>query len=330
LPSVEARPERPAAGVAIAAPEISGLGACLPGEAIDNAAVGALAGVDAAWIERRTGIRSRRRAHAQLTLADLAARAGADALADAGLEAAQLDLVLVATISQERPIPNVAPQVAHALGAGCAAAFDLGAACTGFVLGLATAGAFIECGRARHVLVIAADLLSRQTDTSDRRTAALFGDGAAAAVVNARGTGRGWSFELGSDGSAAGLIESDPVTGLIRMQGHETFIQAVQRMEQATRAACARADVGLEEIDLFVFHQANARITRTLGERLAIDRARVVDCIAELGNTSAASVPLALVHARSQGALRAGDRVLLCAAGAGFTWGAAVIDWSSA
>jgi 3-oxoacyl-[acyl-carrier-protein] synthase III len=225
-------------------------------------------------------------------------------------------------------MPNAAPQVAARTGASRAAAFDLGAACSGFLYGLAAATAFIQSGRARQVLLIGVDLLSLQTDPTDRRTAPLFGDGAGAVLLTGSAEAAPWTIELGADGSAASLIENDRERGVIRMNGHETFIQAVNRMSAVSRSVCSSAGVELDEVDLFVFHQANARITRALTERLEVPPSRVVDCIAELGNTSAASIPLALAHAREEGRLADGQRVLLCAVGAGLTWGAALIDWS--
>jgi 3-oxoacyl-[acyl-carrier-protein] synthase-3 len=330
LESLTARPgaraHAPTTPVAIA-----GLGVALPTAIVANEQIAPGIGVDPDWIERRTGIRARRRVGTGAQLVELAVAAGRGALVDAGIDGPLIDLVILASVSQERPLPTHAAQVATRVGARAAGAFDLGAACTGFVSALATGTAFIESGRARHVLVVAADTLSRQSDPDDRSTAALFGDGAGAAVL---GVGRQHGIgviELGADGAASELITNDDQTGLIRMQGHETFIQAVARMEQATRAVCERAGVDVvEDIDLFVFHQANARITRTLTERLGCDPGKVVDCIAELGNTSAASVPLALEHARADRRLTAGTRVLLCAVGAGFTWGAALLEWGDA
>jgi 3-oxoacyl-[acyl-carrier-protein] synthase III len=306
---------------------LAGLGTSLPEREVANPEIAARAGVDEPWIVQRTGIHARRHASPDLRLVDLAADAALAALRDAALQPHELDLVLVATVSQEQPMPNVAPQLAAKLGATTPAAFDLGAACSGFIVGLATAAGQIEAGRARNVLLVGADLLSRQTDPHDRSTAALFGDGAAAAVLSAsRGAGR-WSIELGSDGRSAALIETDRDSGLIRMNGHDTFIQAVSRLEQATRSVCADAGADVEDIDLFVFHQANARITRTLAQRLGLKPSQVVDCIAQLGNTSAASVPLALAHARAQGRLSGGEKVLLAAVGAGLTWGAVLLEW---
>lgn len=308
---------------------VTGLGGHLPETVVGNEDIAADTGVDSAWIERRTGIVARRRSPAGEELLDLVTPAAHRTLRDAGVAADELDLVLLASVSQGRPMPPVAPQLAHAIGATRAGAFDLGAACSGFVIALANGCAFIEAGRARHVLVVAADQLSRQTDPSDRRTAALFGDGAAAVLLS-RGSGEGsWAMELGCDGSSARLIENDRDSGLIRMDGHATFIQAVRRMEQSTRSVCRRAGVSLADVDLFVFHQANARITRALVERLGVGSERVADCIAMLGNTSAASVPLALEQVRGEGRLQAGDRVLVAAFGAGLVWGAMLIEWGT-
>jgi 3-oxoacyl-[acyl-carrier-protein] synthase III len=308
-----------------------GLGCALPELVVDNTLIAAATGVDEAWIERRTGIRSRRHAPAEMTLLELAAPSARAALDDAGIDAVELDLLILATVSQERRLPNLAPELATAIGASSAGAFDLGAACSGFVAGLAMASAFIEAGRARHVLLVGADMLSRHIDPHDRRTAAIFGDGAGAVVLSAGESGGVSEVELGADGSCAELIACDPESELIRMDGPETFKIAVRTMEQEVRSLCARAAIDpLGDVDLFVFHQANGRITRALAERLELPGEKVVDCIAEVGNTSAASVPLALEQARADGRLRSGSRVLLSAVGAGFTSAAALLEWGPA
>jgi 3-oxoacyl-[acyl-carrier-protein] synthase-3 len=305
-----------------------GLGCALPDLVVSNARVAGALGVDEAWIERRTGIRSRRHAPAEMTLLELAARSARTALDDAGIDAVEVDLLVLATVSQERRMPNLAPELATAIGAVSASAFDLGAACSGFVTGMAVASAFIEANRARNVLVVGADMLSRHTDPCDRRTAALFGDGAGAVVLSAGASGGVSIVRLGADGRAAELIATDRDTDLIRMDGPETFKAAVRTMEEAVRSVCARAGVDpLCDVDLFVFHQANGRITRALAERLDLAPDRVVDCIADLGNTSAASVPLALEQAREDGRLVTGSRVLLSAVGAGFVSAAALLEW---
>jgi 3-oxoacyl-[acyl-carrier-protein] synthase-3 len=306
---------------------VAGLGMALPPYVVDNSEISANLGIDDAWIVRRMGIHSRRRAAPETTLADLAAEAGQSALEDSGLAAEQIDLVLVATLSHELATPNAAPIVAHTLGATRAGVFDVGCACTGWVAAVASASAWIEAGRAETALVIGAELMSRHTNPADKRTAPLFGDAAGAAVLSAGASGTIGPVILGADGSCAEMITTDRESGFILMDGHETFKQAVSRLAQASRDACAAARVELSEIDLFIYHQANARITTALGERLELDPEKVVDCIGALGNTSAASIPVALAHARLDGRLRPGSRVLLAAVGAGFTWGSVVIEW---
>jgi 3-oxoacyl-[acyl-carrier-protein] synthase III len=321
---------KPAAWRAVRTVGVAGLGMALPPYVVDNAEISADLGIDDAWIVRRMGIHSRRRAAPETTLVDLAAEAGRAALDDSGLAAEDLDLVLVATLSHELATPNAAPIVAHALGASRAGTFDVGCACTGWVAAVASASAWIEAGRAETALVIGAELMSRHTNPADKRTAPLFGDAAGAAVISAGAPGRMGPVILGADGSCAEMITTDTTSGFILMDGHETFKQAVSRLAQASRDACAAAGVGLDEIDVFIFHQANARITVALGERLELDPAKVVDCIGHLGNTSAASIPVALAHARDDGRLAPGGRVLLAAVGAGFTWGAVVVEWGQA
>jgi len=319
--------QRSAAGGALRSAGIVGLGAALPDRVVPNAEVTPAIGVDEDWIVRRTGIRERRYAVADASLAELATQAGAAALTDAGVAGKDIDLVLVATCSNDSIMPNAAPQVAHSLGALGASAFDVGSACTGFLAALATARGMLVSGAASNALVIGAEIMSRHVDPADRNTAALFGDGAGAIVATAGAPGEIGPVVLGSDGAQAQLIVADRDTQLLAMDGHETFKQAVRRMTEASIAACEAAGVALADVDLYVYHQANTRILASLAERLALDPAKVVDSIASLGNTSAASVPLALADARAQGRLAPGMRVLLAAAGSGFTWGAAVAQW---
>jgi 3-oxoacyl-[acyl-carrier-protein] synthase-3 len=306
---------------------VLGLGISLPDGVISNAEVAAGVGVEEPWIVRRTGITERRRARPDARLSALAADAGRAALADAELAAQEIDLVLVATFTPDSIIPPVSAEVAHLIGAVGAGAFDVNGACTGFISALATADALIGAGAARNALVIGAEIISRHLDSSDRKTAVVFGDGAGAVVLAAGAPGGLGRFVMGSDGAQSRLITTDPATGTLRMDGHETFKQAVLRMVEVSLGACAAAHADIADVDLFVFHQANGRITATLTERLGVDPSRVVDCIARLGNTSAASVPLALAHARDAGQLRPGARVLLAAVGAGFTWAATVAEW---
>jgi 3-oxoacyl-[acyl-carrier-protein] synthase III len=325
-PAAAEAPRSLARGAAVAA-----IGASVPDTVLPNGPIAERLGITDEWIVQRTGIHARHVAAAGERLADLAAASGRIALERAGLAAADVDLVLVATTTADEVLPNAAPLVAAAIGATGAGAMDIGAACTGFLSALSVATGQIEAGRARNVLVVGADLMFGITDPDDRRTAALFADGAGAAVLTAtEGATRIGPVTLGSDGANGDLIRVEREEALIRMQGQETFRHAVARLSQATLDALALAGVGVGDIDLFVYHQANGRILRAVGERLDLPPARVVDCIERYGNTSAATLPLALATAESDGRLHAGDRVLLGAFGAGFTWGAAVVEWGRA
>jgi 3-oxoacyl-[acyl-carrier-protein] synthase-3 len=316
-------PERPARSGAVAA----AVGISLPERVVANHEIAVRLGVEDAWIVRRTGIMNRRVADPGERLDEHAARAAARALERAGVEPLDVDLVIVATTTADEVMPGAAPLVAHAIGATRAGAFDVGSACTGFLSALAVGTAQIEAGRARVVLVVGADLMSRITDPDDRATAAVFADGAGAVVLEAAGAGRIGPIVLGADGAGAEHIRVGRDRGRIEMRGHETFREAVARLTLATLQAAEAAGSRLEEIDLFVYHQANGRILSAVGERLGLRPERVVDCIAQLGNTSAATLPLALAFSEREGLLRPGHRVLLGAFGAGFTWGATVIEW---
>ena len=308
---------------------IIGLATELPEGRLTNADLAARLGITEEWIVARTGIRERRQAGPDERLSDYAARAGAAALRDAGIAASELDLVIVATLTQDEVTPNTAPIVADALGAARAGAFDVGAACTAFLTALAQGTAQIESGRADHVLVIGADFVTRITDYEDRRTAPLFADAAGAVVLAPAGGARGivGPIVLGADGSSARLIHADHSDRKIIMDGPEVFRHAVARMSAVTLEAVSQAGLTLADIDLFVYHQANARITRALGERLGLAPERVVDCIELFGNASAATLPVALTAAQADGRLRPGALVLLSAFGAGFTWGGGVVQW---
>jgi 3-oxoacyl-[acyl-carrier-protein] synthase-3 len=306
---------------------VLGLGTALPQGVVSTAQIAERLGLTEDWIVSRTGIRNRRIAAPHERLSDLAAEAGAAALADAGVRADDVDLVLVATFTPDELTPNTAPLVAGALGATRAGALDVGAACTGFVGALAAGGAQIESGRAHRVLVIGADFVSRVTDVDDRRTAALFSDAAGAVVLGPDADGVLGPVLLRYDHEGAPAIVATRERGVLEMDGHETFKHAVARLAEITHEALAEAGLGIEDIDLFAYHQANARITKAVGQRIGAPEHRVVDCIGELGNSSAATIPVALATAREDGRLRRGDLVLLAAFGAGFTWGAGVLEW---
>jgi 3-oxoacyl-[acyl-carrier-protein] synthase-3 len=310
-------------------PGIAAIAASVPDRVVENEEIAAPLGLDSHWITSRTGVRRRRRVEGE-TLVELSARAGDRALALAGTDPAEVDLVLVATFTPDELQPHAAPQVAERVGAAGAAAADVGAACTGFLSALSLATAQIEAGRARAALVVGAEILSRVVDYTDRRTAGLFGDGAGAAVVGRSGPGAIGQIVLRSDAGGAGLIRASNEERLLRMDGRATFRAAVAAMSDVTIEVLSDAGLGLDEIDLFVYHQANSRIIAAVGERLALPSDRVIDCIAEYGNTSAASIPIALAQAAADGKLRPGARVLLCAFGAGLTWGAGILEWDGA
>jgi 3-oxoacyl-[acyl-carrier-protein] synthase-3 len=298
---------------------------------VTNATVAEGAGVTEQWIVHRTGVHERRHVGDGERLQQLAVTAGRRALEEANVAPEDVDLVLVATVAADELLPNAAPLVATELGAARAGAMDVGAACTGFLSALDLASAQIESGRCDNVLVIGAEVLSRFIDSADRGTSALFADGAGAAVVTAAANGQGsiGPIVLRSDGRGGDSIRASREEQIIHMQGHDTFKAAVLRMSEATLEAAERAGVTLDDIDLFVFHQANARILAAVGERLGLDDAKVVNSIDRFGNTSSATLPIALADARERGLLEPGMTVLLSAFGAGFTWGAGVIEWAA-
>jgi 3-oxoacyl-[acyl-carrier-protein] synthase-3 len=311
------------------APGIAAIASELPERVVENDELATPLGLDSEWISSRTGVQRRRRAQGE-SLVDLAGAAGARALALAEVDPAELDLVLVATFTPDQLLPNAAPLVADRLGAGSAGAMDIGAACTGFLSALSLAAAQLESGRGRAALVVGAEVISAVTDFEDRRTAGLFGDGAGAAVVTAGGPGQIGPVALRCDGGRGDLIQVAHDERLIRMNGRATFRAAVAAMSDVTQEVVSDAGLALEEIDLFVYHQANSRIISAVGERLDLPGDRVIDCLAEYGNTSAASIPIALSQAAGQGMLRRGSRVLLSAFGAGLAWGAGIIEWEGA
>ena len=326
-------PEPPAAAAFAATPlvrcgaEMIGVGTALPARIFRNSELDERLGIDAEWIVKRTGIEERRSAQPGERLFEFAAAAGGEALAEAGIAAVEVDLIVLATTSNEDLMPAAAPRVAAVLGATEAACYDVNSACTGFLSAVSVACGQIESGRAANVLVIGADLMMPLTDPDDRGTAAVFADGAGAVLMRGTMESRVGPIVLRSDGTKADLIRIDRNELVIRMQGHETFRYAVDLMAESTIEAVGLAGLELADVDLFVYHQANARILRAVGERLGLAAERVVDSIAKLGNTSAATIPLALAQARRAGRLRPGARVLLGAFGAGVSWGATVIEW---
>jgi 3-oxoacyl-[acyl-carrier-protein] synthase-3 len=322
-PALAGRATRPAA--------IASVAMAVPDNVVTNATVAENAGVTEQWIVHRTGVHERRHVREGERLQDLAGAAGREALELAGVAPEDVDLVLVATVGADDLLPNAAPLVALDLGARRAGAMDVGAACTGYLSALSLAAAQVESGRCDHVLVIGADVLSRFTDKTDRGTAALFADGAGATVVSPAGDGEGLigHIALHADGLGADAIRAAGDDRIIHMQGHDTFKAAVQRLSESTVEAVEHVGLELDDIGLFVYHQANARILAAVGERLGLHRERVIDCIDRYGNTSSATLPIALADARERGMLEPGMNVVLAAFGAGFTWGAGVIQWGA-
>jgi 3-oxoacyl-[acyl-carrier-protein] synthase-3 len=322
-PSWETRKPRTArlASVAMAVPD----------QVVTNETVAEGAGVTEQWIVHRTGVRERRHVREGERLDALATAAGREALEEADVAPEDVDLVLVATMAADELTPNAAPLVALELGAHGAGAMDVGAACTGYLAALSLATAQVECGRCEHVLVIGVDVLSRFTDKADRGTAALFADGAGATVVSPAngGPGRIGHIALHADGTGAEAIRAVHDDQIIHMQGHDTFKAAVQRLSESTEEAVERAGLEIDDIGLFVYHQANARILAAVAERLGLDSERVIDCIDRYGNTSSGTLPIALADARERGMLAPGMNVVLAAFGAGFTWGAGVVQWGA-
>jgi 3-oxoacyl-[acyl-carrier-protein] synthase-3 len=306
---------------------ICGLGGAQPDHLVPNEVICEQLDVSPEWIATRTGITHRARADQHVSTADLAVRAGIRAIASCGH--APVHTLIVATISPDQRCPATAPQVAARLGLAGIPAFDVAAACSGLLYALQIAAGLLACGTAERVLVIAADRISRLTDPTDPVTAPLFGDGAGALVVRAGSSaepGAVGPILLGADGTNADAIVV-PHGGFMAMQGKTTFQQAVERMADVAQHAARAAGWELRDIDWLVPHQANARITAAVARRLGIDETRVLQHIERVGNTSAASIPLALTQAVLDDRLGAGHRVLLAAFGAGLTWGATTAVW---
>ncbi len=306
---------------------ISGWGTCLPEGTLDNETLAFQVGVTPEWIVERTGIHQRHIASEKETVSSLGAKAASGALEVSRLEADQIDVVIVATFTADYTLPAAAPLVASALGAGRAAAFDLNAGCAGFLYALTQADALVSAGHARRVLVVGSDIVSRYVDYTDARSCVLFGDGAGAVVVeHTDAPSRLGPFTLGADGSDPELLWIPP-GGLINMKGREVYRRAVEEMSASVRQMLASSDLTITDVDLLVAHQANARILSAVGERLGIESERVVTNIATVGNTSAASIPLALAEAQGAGRVSDGDVIMMAAFGAGFAWGAGVVRW---
>jgi 3-oxoacyl-[acyl-carrier-protein] synthase-3 len=301
---------------------ILGWGAALPDKVVTNHDLEKTLDTSDEWIVDRSGIRERRIGN---STAELAIAAGRAALAKAAIDPATIDLMILATTTPDQTVPATSAHVHHELGLG-GGAFDLNAACSGFVYGLVSANAMLGAG-AKRILVIGAETLSRITDWSDRNTAVLFGDGGGALVLESTpDEGQLLSWDLGLDGSARDILKTE-VGGTIEMDGREVFKRAVRAMVDSASVALERAKIRPDEVNLIVPHQANIRIIQAACDRLGIDRERAAIVLHRTGNTSSASIPLALVDAIENGRLADGDLVLLTGFGAGMTWGSALLRW---
>lgn len=320
---------------------IAGTGSYAPTKVLTNADLERMVATSDEWIRERTGIRERRIAATGEACSDLAVQAGRRALTAAGVAATDLDMILVATCTGDFPLPATACLVQHQLGATKAGACDLSAACCGFVYALSVADAYIKTGM-RHVLVIGSEVMSAITDWTDRNTCVLFGDGAGAVVLSASDGEQGiLSTDLRSDGTLCELImvpgggsrtpPSEKVITerlhTIKMKGNETFKVAVRTLEEIARTTLSANHFRVEDLDLYVPHQANVRILRAVMERLGLPIEKVLLNLDRYGNTSAASIPIALDEAVREGRIKGGSLVMLGAFGAGLTWASAMIRW---
>ncbi|MDZ4866486.1 MAG: beta-ketoacyl-ACP synthase III [Alphaproteobacteria bacterium] len=319
--------------------QVAGVGAYLPARVVSNAELAKKLETSDEWIRERTGIRERRIAADGECTSDLAIAASQEALRAAGMNAGAIDLIVLATATPDETFPATATTVQARLGITRGAAFDIQAVCSGFVYAVATADNFIKAGQAKNVLVIGAETFSRIIDWNDRTTAVLFGDGAGAMILTAaQGQGdtkdRGvLSTHLFSDGRHHDLLYVDGgpsktmTTGFLRMEGREVFRHAVANMADAIDLALKTNGIQASDVDWFVPHQANQRILDATARKVGVHPSRVVSTVAQHANTSAASVPLALVAAVNDGRIKRENLVLLEAMGGGFTWGSALIRW---
>jgi 3-oxoacyl-[acyl-carrier-protein] synthase III len=321
---------------------ITGVGSYVPAKILTNADLEKMVETTDEWITTRTGIKQRRLAAKEEYTSDMAAKAAQPAMKMAGVTAEQIDLIIVATITPDMPFPNTACLVQRKIGANRAAAFDVEAACSGFIYALEIGQQFIMSRTYDTVLVIGAEKLSSITDWKDRNTCVLFGDGAGAAILQNRPHSHGLlTAVMGADGDKANLLfmpgggsrcpaTADSVNArlhFLRMEGKETFKNAVQAMYGAAREALRRCEVDISKIKCVIPHQANRRIIDAVGERLGALPEQLFVNLDKYGNTSAASVAIALDEAVSSGRIHRGDLILLVVFGAGLTWGAAVIEW---
>ncbi|MCO7126681.1 ketoacyl-ACP synthase III [Sporolactobacillus shoreicorticis] len=305
---------------------ILGMGKFVPERVVTNTDLEKVMDTSDEWIRTRTGIEERRIADDETDTSDMAFAAANQAIRNAGLTAFDIDLILVATVTPDHPFPTVACMLQDRLGARRIPAMDISAACSGFIYGMITAKQFIDNGTLRHVLVVGVEKLSKITNWDDRGTAVLFGDAAAAAVLGNVSEGKGiLSFELGADGSGGSYLYQDGK--YLKMNGREVFKFAVRQMGESAVHVVEKAGLKKEDIDYLIPHQANIRIMEASRERLGIPEEKMIKTIQKYGNTSASSIPLALIDALEEGKIKDGDVLVMVGFGGGLTWGALTLKW---
>ena len=317
---------------------ICGTGSALPKREVTNEELSRLMDTSDEWIRSRTGIRSRHLA-VEEGLTELAADAASQALSEAGIEPGDLDMILAATLSADKILPSLACELQRELGAKNAVAFDVNAACSGFLFALQTADAYIRCGIYRNILVVGGEILSKLMDWSDRSTCVLFGDGAGAAVVRPDESFGILGSVQGSDGARGEVllcenrknnnpfVSNETSPSYVSMDGQEVYKFAVRTVPKAIQEAAGKAGVAVEEIDLFLLHQANIRIIESVSKRLKVPMEKFPTNLERCGNISAGSVPILLDYANRKGMIQKGRCIALAGFGAGLTWGASVLTW---
>lgn len=305
---------------------ILGMGSYMPEKIVTNADLEKIVDTSDEWIRSRTGIEERRFAGDDIDTVEMSYLSSKEALKQAGIQPEQLDLIIVATVTPDRPFPSVATSIQEKLGARKAAAMDVNAACTGFMYGLITAKQFIQTGDYKYVLVVGAEKISKILNFEDRNTAVIFGDGAGAAVLGPVSEGKGiLAFELGSDGSGnEHITQKDKY---LTMNGREVFKFAVRQMGQSALSVIHKAGLTKEDVDYLVPHQANIRIMEASRKRLDLPVEKMSKTVHKYGNTSAASIPMSLVDDLKNGKIKDGDIVVLVGFGAGLTWGSVAMRW---
>jgi len=321
---------------------IAATGVGIPTRVLRNADLARMVATSDEWIRERTGIEERRIVSEGVASSDLGTEAAQAALARAGWDPASLDLIVVATCTPDMPLPSTACLIQRNLKATRAFAFDLAAACSGFLYGLSVADLYVRSGTCRRVLLIGTEVMSAMMDWTDRSTCILFGDGAGAVLIEPSTDGSGiLSTHLHSDGNLWDLVCVEgggsrvPASAkmlenrqhLMKMKGNETFKVAVKTLEATAREALAANNLDVKDVDLFIPHQANLRILTAVAERLGLERERLVVNMDRYGNTSAASIPLALDEAIEAGRVKPGSRILMAAFGSGLTWASALLKW---